>query len=47
MEIFLEKLAEYNNAVNGVVWGALGLVLLIGTGILVTILTKFFQITHV
>ena len=47
MTNFLEKLAEVNGDINGVVWGALGLVLLIGTGILVTILTKFFQVTHI
>ncbi len=46
MTQFLEKLADYNDAVNGVVWGALGLVLLIGTGILITVLTKFFQVSH-
>ena len=46
MTQFLEKLTEYNNAVNGVVWGAFGLALLIGTGILITALTKFFQVTH-
>ncbi len=46
MSNFLEKVAEINGDINGVVWGALGLVLLIGTGILVTVLTKFFQISH-
>ena len=38
---FVDKIAEINNAVNGVVWGVPALVLLIGTGILMTILTKF------
>ena len=47
MTQFLEALTKYNNAVNGVVWGALGLVLLIGTGILTTVITKFFQVSHV
>ena len=46
MTQFLEKLTEINNDINGVVWGALGLVLLIGTGILITALTKFFQVSH-
>ena len=35
-----------NNAVNGFVWGLPMLVLLIGTGILMTCLTKFFQVSH-
>jgi len=44
---FLDRVAEINGDINSVVWGALGLVLLIGTGILVTALTKFFQVTHI
>ena len=43
---FVDKIAEINNAVNGVVWGVPALVLLIGTGILMTVLTKFFQFSH-
>ncbi|MBQ9993218.1 MAG: alanine:cation symporter family protein, partial [Clostridia bacterium] len=35
-----------NSSVNNFVWVTLGLVLLIGTGILMTSLTKFFQVTH-
>ena len=46
MANFLNRVAEINGDINSVVWGALGLVLLIGTGILVTALTKFFQISH-
>ena len=42
----LDKIAEYNGAVNGVVWGIFGLALLIGTGIIVTCCTKFFQVSH-
>jgi len=45
MEAFFEKVANVNNAVNGVVWGAFGLFLLIGTGILMTVCTKLFQVT--
>ena len=47
MEKILETIASANNAVNGAVWGLPGLILLIGTGILLTICTKVFQITHV
>lgn len=47
MEGFFEKLAEINGAINSVVWGPYALVLLVGTGVLMTILTKFFQVTHI
>ena len=47
MESFFEKVAEINSSVNGVVWGSFGLFLLIGTGILMTVCTKVFQITHI
>ncbi|MEE0840711.1 MAG: sodium:alanine symporter family protein [Acutalibacteraceae bacterium] len=43
----LEKIAEINGEVNGVVWGIPGLVLLIGTGLLMTLVTKVFQISHI
>ena len=47
MDKFLQALESINGEINGIVWGIFGLVLLIGTGILITILTKFFQVTHV
>ncbi|MBQ2944885.1 MAG: alanine:cation symporter family protein [Ruminococcus sp.] len=47
MEKFFASLVGVNDAVNSFVWGAFGLVLLVGTGILMTCLTKFFQVTHV
>ncbi len=43
----IEKVTEINNAVNDFVWVKLGLILLLGTGILMTVLTKFFQVTHI
>ncbi|MBO4390772.1 MAG: sodium:alanine symporter family protein [Lachnospiraceae bacterium] len=43
---FLETLAKINDAVNDFVWVKIGIVLLIGTGVLMTILTGFFQVTH-
>ncbi len=46
MEAFFEKVAEINGSVNGVVWGTFGLALLIGTGVLMTVVTKVFQVTH-
>ena len=47
MKEFLESVASINGEINGVVWGIFGLALLIGTGIIVTCCTKFFQITHI
>ena len=46
MEQFVKALTEINNSVNNFVWVTIGLVLLIGTGILMTCCTKFFQISH-
>lgn len=42
----LDLIAKINGAINGVVWGIPMLVLIIGTGIYLTVRTKFFQITH-
>ena len=47
MSDFLTNLTNVNDAVNSFVWVKIGLFLLIGTGILMTVVTKFFQITHV
>lgn len=47
MEKFFEDLTRINDAVNSFVWVKIGLVLLIGTGILMTCCTKFFQIAHI
>jgi AGCS family alanine or glycine:cation symporter len=47
MENFLKSVESINGEINGVVWGIFGLALLIGTGIIVTICTKVFQITHI
>ena len=43
----LDKIAEINGSINGVVWGVFGLALLIGTGIIVTLSTKVFQVSHI
>ena len=47
MEAFLNWVKTVNDAVNSAVWGLPGLILLIGTGILLTVGTKVFQISHV
>lgn len=43
----MEIITQVNNAINSFVWGMFGLVLLIGTGILMTVLTGFFQVTRI
>ncbi len=43
---FLDVVEKINNSVNSFVWGVPMLVLLIGTGIMMTARTKFFQLTH-
>ncbi|MBQ7766644.1 MAG: alanine:cation symporter family protein [Lachnospiraceae bacterium] len=43
---FFETLTNINNAINNFVWVEVGLVLLVGTGVLMTILTGCFQVTH-
>ena len=47
MEQFLKSVEAINGEVNSVVWGIFGLALLIGTGIIVTCCTKFFQVSHI
>jgi AGCS family alanine or glycine:cation symporter len=47
MKQFLDTVASVNDAVNSAVWGLPGLILLIGTGILLTFGTKFFQICRI
>ncbi len=44
---FLESLTEINDKVNTFVWTTIGVWLLIATGVLMTILTRFFQVTHI
>ena len=43
----VEMITNVNGAVNSFVWGIPMLVLLVGTGILMTALTKFFQLSHI
>ena len=46
MDAFVEKITEINSTINSFIWGIPGLILLIGTGILMTCCTKVFQISH-
>ena len=43
---FLDILARINDAVNNVVWGWPAILLLGFVGILMTVLTRVFQVTH-
>ena len=47
MDKFLQAIEAVNGKINGVVWGVFGLLLLVGTGIIVTVLTRFFQVSHI
>jgi len=42
----MELIKRVNDVVNGFVWGLPMLILLVGTGILMTVLTKGFQVSH-
>lgn len=42
----METVIRINDTVNGIAWGTFGLILLLGTGIVCTVITGFFQITH-
>ena len=46
MNGFIEWIEKINGMVNSVVWGVPALILLIGTGVLMTVLTKGFQFRH-
>lgn len=46
MQSVLDVIKQVNDAINGFVWVKIGLIILIGTGILMTFVTGFFQITH-
>jgi AGCS family alanine or glycine:cation symporter len=46
MNDVLNKIAEVNDVINTFVWVKIGLFILIGTGIIMTIVTKCFQVTH-
>ncbi len=43
----LEWIAKINGSINDFVWVTIGIWLLVGTGILMTVLTKFFQLSHI
>ena len=47
MNGIIETITQINNEINTFVWVKIGLILLIGTGILMTVLTRFLQVTHI
>ncbi len=46
MNDLMSTVAAVNDSINSFIWVKIGLVLLIGTGVLMTILTGCFQVTH-
>lgn len=46
MNEFLTTVAHVNDVINNFVWVKIGLILLLGTGIIMTCLTGFFQVFH-
>ena len=46
MENFVAKVEAINNAVNGFAWGPFMLLLLVGTGVFLTVKVKWLQVTH-
>ena len=47
MDKILQVVEAVNGKINGVVWGVFGLLILVGTGVLITVLTHCFQISHI
>ena len=43
----METVIRINDALNTFAWGTFGLILLLGTGLICTVITGFFQITHI
>lgn len=43
----VDSITKINADINEIVWVKIGIVLLIGAGILMTVVTKFFQVSHV
>lgn len=46
MNEFLATVAHVNDVINNFVWVKIGLILLLGTGIIMTCVTGFFQVSH-
>jgi len=46
MEEFLNSVASFNDVINSFAWGWFAIILLLGTGLVCTVITKCFQISH-
>ena len=46
MQLLLDNLKAFFETISGWVWGPIMLMLLVGTGILLTVLLKGLQFTH-
>ena len=47
MENFLSQVAAVNDVVNSFAWGWFAIILLLGTGVVCSAVTKFFQFSHI
>ncbi|MBQ0027755.1 MAG: alanine:cation symporter family protein, partial [Lachnospiraceae bacterium] len=47
MENFLAQVTSVNDVVNSFAWGWFAIVLLLGTGVICSVVTKFFQFSHI
>ena len=46
MEKFLENVTSINDTINSFAWGWFAIIMLLGTGVICTVITKCFQISH-
>ena len=46
MDKVFEAIASFNGVINEFVWVRVGLIMLLGTGLLMTVVTKVFQVGH-
>ena len=47
MEKLMEKIADANSVINEFVWVKIGLIILLGCGLLMTLVTRVFQLSHI
>lgn len=43
----MKAIGNINSAINDIIWLKIGIFLMIGTGIFLTVITRFFQVTHI
>ena len=47
MENFVAGLTKVNDVINTFIWTKTGVWLLVGVGVIMTVITLFFQVTHI